>query len=153
MPRNLGIKQLIHRRNMINLENMLKTRTVDLYRICGSETFTPPYLPPAYFSRFVTPYLKEITGLIHKYGGLARIHCHGKTGKVLDDIISCGADAFDPCEAPPDGDISLRGLKERAGGKDCLFCYLRLYYCSAVKIIYDEKTRKVSTIFIYKNPR
>ena len=116
----------MHRRNMINLENMLKTRVVDLYRIYGPEVVTPPYLPPSFFSRFVTPYLKEMTELIHKYGGLVRIHCHGKIDKVLDDIISCGSDALDPCEAPPDGDITLKKLKERAAGKLCLFGNLKL---------------------------
>ena len=116
----------IHRRNMKNLENMLKCKTVDLYRICGPEYLTPPYLPPKFFKRFVTPYLKEMTDLIHKYGGLVRIHCHGKINKVIDEILSCGADALDPCEAPPDGDITLRELKERANGKLCLFGNIQL---------------------------
>ena len=116
----------MHRRNMINLENMLKTRMVDLYRICGPEYITPPYLPPAFFNRYVTPYVKEQTELIHSYGGLVRIHCHGNIDKVLDDILSCGADALDPCEAPPDGDITLRRLKERTKGRICLFGNLQL---------------------------
>ena len=84
------------------------------------------YLPPPYFSRFVTPYLKEMTELIHRYGGLARIHSHGRIGKVLDDIISCGADSLDPCEAPPDGDITLRELKAVTSGKMCLFGNIQL---------------------------
>ena len=116
----------LHRRNMTNLENMLKSRVADLYRICGPEYITPPYLPPSYFSRFVTPYLKDIVELIHKYGGLARIHSHGKINKVLDDIISCGADALDPCEAPPDGDITLRELKQRTKNQICLFGNIQL---------------------------
>ena len=127
----------IHRRNMINLENMLQSRVVDLYRICGPEYLTPPYLPPSYFSRFVTPYLKEMVELIHKYRGLVRIHSHGKIGKVLEDILACGADALDPCEAPPDGDISLRQLKERVDGRLCLFGNIQLKlleYASASEI-------------------
>ena len=116
----------MHRRNMINLENMLKTRVVDFYRICGPEVITPPYLPPSYFSRFVTPYLKEITALIKSYGGLVRIHSHGRIGRVLDDILSCGADALDPCEGPPDGDITLGELKQRTNGELCLFGNLQL---------------------------
>jgi uroporphyrinogen-III decarboxylase len=111
----------IHRRGMVNLENLLKTQTVDLYRICGSETLTPPYMPPEYFRRFVTPYVREMTALIHRYGGLARIHCHGRINDALDEILSCGADALDPCEAPPDGNITLRELKRRTAGRLCLF--------------------------------
>ncbi|MDR0473638.1 MAG: uroporphyrinogen decarboxylase family protein [Treponema sp.] len=116
----------VHRRNMINLENMLKTRVVDLYRICGCETLTQPYLPPSFFSRFIKPYLREMTELIHSYGALVRVHCHGRIDKALDDIIFSGADALDPCEAPPDGDLTLRDLKKRSCGKICLFGNLQL---------------------------
>lgn len=116
----------LHRRNMINLENMLKAQDVDLYRICGPEYLTPPYLPPSFFERFVAPYVKDMTDLIHRYGGLVRIHSHGKVKHVLDMILSCGADAIDPCEAPPDGDIELGELKRRVAGKLCVFGNLQL---------------------------
>jgi len=52
---------------------------------------------------------------------LSRIHCHGKINQVLDDILLCRVDALDPCEAPPDGDITLRELKEKTSGQLCLF--------------------------------
>jgi len=116
----------MHRRNMINLENMLKTRVVDLYRICGPEVITPPYLPLPFFKRFVTPYVKEMTELIKSYGALVRIHSHGKIATVLDEILSFGADALDPCEAPPDGDITLCELKRRVNGQVCIFGNLQL---------------------------
>jgi len=116
----------IHRRNMINLEKMLKCQTVDLYRICGPEYLTPPYLPPYYFERFVTPYLTEMIDMIHKYGGLVRIHSHGKINKVIDEILKCGADALDPCEGPPDGDITLSELKARTKDRLCLFGNIQL---------------------------
>jgi len=115
-----------HRRGMANLENQLKTQTVDLYRIYGPEYFTPPFLPPSCFRQFVTPYVTEMTAMIHRYGGLVRVHSHGRVAQVLDDILSTGADALDPCEAPPDGDITLRALKERAAGRLCLFGNIQL---------------------------
>jgi uroporphyrinogen-III decarboxylase len=115
-----------HSRVMQNLENMLKTRTVDLYRIYGPEYLTPPYLPPAFFSRFVTPYVKDMTRLIQRYGGKVRIHSHGKIRNVLADILSCGADALDPCEAPPNGDITLREIKKQSAGQLCLFGNIQL---------------------------
>ena len=116
----------LHRRNMRNLENMLQTQTADLYRICGPEYITPPYLPPAHFERFVYPYLCDMVKLIHRYDAKARIHCHGRVGKVLDYILDTGADALDPCEAPPDGDITLADIKKRAAGRLCLFGNLQL---------------------------
>jgi len=123
----------MHRRNMINLENMLKTQVVDLYRICGMETITPPYLPPSFFSRFVAPYLKEMTDLIHSYGGLVRLHSHGKIDKVLENMLATGADATDPCEAPPDGDITLKELKQRTKGRMSLFGNLQLKLLEAAE--------------------
>ncbi|MCL2775583.1 MAG: hypothetical protein FWD71_19895 [Oscillospiraceae bacterium] len=116
----------LHRRNMINMKNMLETQTVDLYRICGAEYVTPPYLPPSCFEKFEYPYLCDIVGLLHKYGAKARIHCHGKIRHVLDMIIATGADAIDPCEAPPDGDITLSEIKEKTAGKLCIFGNLQL---------------------------
>jgi len=116
----------LHRRNMLNLKNMLETKTVDLYRICGAEYITPPYLPPDCFEKFEYPYLCDTVKLIHKYGAKARIHCHGKIRRVLDMIIDTGADALDPCEAPPDGDITLAELKEKTAGKLCIFGNLQL---------------------------
>jgi len=116
----------LHRRNMINLENMLKDKVVDLYRIVGPEYATPPYLSPDYFKEFVAPYIKEMTTLIHRYGGLVRIHSHGKVGEVLDMIADSGADAIDPCEAPPDGDIELAEIKRRIGDRMTIFGNIQL---------------------------
>ena len=116
----------IHERNMENLRRALDANVADLYRICGPEYMTPPYLPPVFFERFVVPYVKEMVDLIHGRGSLVRLHCHGKIGQVLDCMIETGADAIDPCEAPPDGDIELADLKRRAGDRLCLCGNLEL---------------------------
>jgi uroporphyrinogen-III decarboxylase len=111
----------MHERNMANLRNMLRDQVVDLYRIYGPEYATPPFLPPDDFRDFVAPYLTEMIDLIHSRGAKARIHCHGRVAQVLDLILGTGADALDPCEAPPSGDTTLSELKRRAGEKLCLF--------------------------------
>ncbi len=116
----------IHERNMENLKNMLDGGVADLYRIVGPEYITPPYLPPSYFKRFVVPYLQDMTRMIQRYGGKVRIHSHGKIAKVLDMIAEVGADALDPCEGPPDGDIPLTEIKRRVGDRMCLFGNLQL---------------------------
>ena len=86
---------------------------LDLYRIVGPENFTPLYLPPAMFRRFVVPHVTEMTRLIHARGGKVRLHCHGKMARVLDMILETGCDGIDPCEPPPDGDIALDEVKRR----------------------------------------
>ena len=112
--------EVLHARNMENLSRMLCAGVVDGYRICGPEYATPPFLPPELFRKFVVPFVTEMIDLIHQHGAHARVHCHGRIAEVLDMIIETGADSLDPCEPPPDGDISLADLKRRAGRSLCL---------------------------------
>ncbi len=118
--------EIMHERCMENLRRSLAATVSDLYRICGPEYATPPYLPPEFFGRFVTPYVKDMVDLIHEKGALARFHSHGKVNRVLDMIAATGADALDPCEPPPDGDIELAEMKKRIGARMCLCGNLEL---------------------------
>lgn len=119
------VKEL-HRRNMINIKEKLETTNADIYRICGPEYICPPYLPPKFFERFELPYLTEIVSLVHSYGRMVRIHCHGRIGQVIDMIVETGCDATDPCEEYPDGDTTLEELKKRVGDKICLHGSMQL---------------------------
>ena len=121
-----GVVKELHARNMENLKRMLETTPGDIYRICGPEYMTPPYLPPKYFERFMLPYLSDMVELIHSYGRMVRIHCHGKIGKVIDMIVATGCDATDPCEETPDGDTTLEELKARVGDKITLHGSMQL---------------------------
>jgi hypothetical protein len=118
--------QQLHERCMENLRRMLSVDVAELYRICGPEYATPPFLPPALFERFVTPYVTDMVDLIHSRGGRARLHCHGKIARVLGMIAATGADAIDPCEPPPDGDLTLAEVKRRLRGRMCVFGNLEL---------------------------
>ena len=118
--------EILSERVLENLSRMLDAAQVDLYRICGPEYATPPFLPPHLFDRFVEPHVSEMVRLIHGRGAKARLHCHGRVSKVLDAIARTGADGLDPCEPPPDGDISLVDVKGRVGHCMCLFGNLEL---------------------------
>lgn len=120
------IIEILHERVMENLRQMLNRQVVDLYRIYGPEYATPPYLPPQLFERFVVKYVTEMIDLIHSKGGKARLHCHGKINKILEMIAVTGADAIDPCEAPPDGDVELCEIKKRIGNNLCIFGNIQL---------------------------
>ena len=104
---------VIAERVLENLRRQLDCCVLDLYRIVGPEYFTPPYLPPEVFRRFVVPHVTAMTRLIHSRGGKVRLHCHGKMGQVLDLILETGCDGVDPCEPPPDGDMELDEVKRR----------------------------------------
>jgi len=104
---------LLAERVMENLRRQLDCCVLDCYRIVGPEYFTPPYLPPSMFKRFVVPHVTEMTRLIQSRGGKVRLHCHGKIGRVLDMILDTGCDGIDPCEPPPDGDVELDEVKRK----------------------------------------
>jgi len=92
-----------------------------LWRIYGPEFASPPYLPPSLFREYVCRYVKPMIEIIHQSGGYARVHCHGNNRDVLEDIVSMGADAIDPLEPPPQGDVSLQFVREKYGHQLVLF--------------------------------
>ena len=92
-----------------------------LWRIYGPEFTCEPYLPPKLFEEYVVKYTGPMVKMIKKHGGFARIHCHGKIKNVLDHIVGMGADAIDPVEPSPQGDVSLTYVREKYGEKLVLF--------------------------------
>lgn len=92
-----------------------------LWRICGPEYASPPYLPPALFREYVTEYIKPMVDIIHKYGGYARIHSHGNLKNILDYIAETGAMGLDPIEPPHQGDVELAYVREKYGEQFVLF--------------------------------
>jgi hypothetical protein len=92
-----------------------------LWRIYGPEYVTEPFLPARLFDEYVVKYTGPMVAMIKAHGGFARIHAHGRIGKVLDKIVGMGADAIDPIEPPPHGDVDLRVVRERYGKQMVLF--------------------------------
>jgi len=92
-----------------------------LWRIYGPEYATEPYLPPYLFREYVVRYTGPMVESIQKYGGFARIHCHGRIRAVLDYIVEMGAAAIDPIEPPPHGDVELEHVRHKYGDKLVLF--------------------------------
>ncbi len=92
-----------------------------LWRICGAEYATEPYLPPNLFKEYVVKYTKPIVDMINAEDGYSRIHCHGKISKVLPYFIEMGATAIDPIEPPPQGDVNLGDVRREYGKYLVLF--------------------------------
>lgn len=117
----------IHERQMETLRRILLCDVSDIqFRICGPEYATPPYMSPDDFSVYVTPYLRDIIDAIRRANGYARVHCHGKIRRIVDEVVDAGAQALDPCEPPPDGDMTLAELSSRYGGRVCLMGNIEL---------------------------
>ena len=91
------------------------------WRICGPEYALPPYLPPALFREYVARYDRRLVELIHRHGGWARMHAHGRVSTALAAMVELGCDATDPLEPPPQGDVRLLDVRREYGGEMALF--------------------------------
>lgn len=92
-----------------------------LWRIYGPEYASPPYLHPHHFHEYVNLYDTPMVQMIQKYGGYARLHCHGRLRLILDEIAATGCDGLDPIEPPPQGDVHLAEVRARLGQQMVLF--------------------------------
>jgi uroporphyrinogen-III decarboxylase len=108
------------------IEAVAKALPGRLWRVFGPEYASPPYLPPRLFHEYVVGYDKPIVDSIQKYGGFARLHSHGKLHDILDHIAATGASGLDPIEPPPQGDVTLKYVKERVGEQMVLFGNLEI---------------------------
>ena len=96
-------------------------------RLFGAEYAAPPMLPPEFFEERVAPFDRRLVELIHKHGAYARYHCHGPIRGILDHVLDMGVDLLDPCEPPPNGDITLDELAGIAGDDLILMGNLQLH--------------------------
>ena len=114
-----------------------------LWRIYGPEYASEPYLPPRLFNEYVVRYTGPMVRAIQAHGGFARIHCHGRLKNILDLIAGMGADALDPIEPPPQGDIELREVRQRHGQQLVLFGNLEI---SDIELLppeqFEEKVKR-----------
>jgi hypothetical protein len=128
-----------------------------LWRIYGPEFAAAPYLPPRLFREYVCRYVTPMIEIIHRTGGYARVHCHGRVKGILDDIAAMGADAIDPLEPPPQGDVELAYVRQRYGQQLVLFGNLEIadietlpteQFAEKVKRALDEGTAGAGRGFV-----
>jgi hypothetical protein len=86
-----------------------------VFRLCGPEYVSEPYLSPAGFREFVTEYDLPIARKIHDAGCYLRLHSHGRLANILDHIMELEPDILEPVEGPPSGDITIAELARRVG--------------------------------------
>ncbi len=114
-----------------------------LWRIYGPEYASPPYLTPSLFREYVVKFDNLIIKSIHGNSGYARIHCHGNIREIIDDIVSMGADAIDPIEPPPQGNVELSYIRQKYGKQLVLFGNLEI--SDIENLPTDEFEQKVVT--------
>ncbi len=97
-----------------------------LWRIYGPEYAGEPYLPPPRFHDLVVPYDQPLVAAIHRHGGYARLHAHGRLRNILESIAATGCVGLDPLEPPPQGDVTLAWVREHYGDQLTLFGNLEM---------------------------
>ncbi len=130
------------------LKELLENGAITVYRICGPEYATPPYLNPNEFDKLVTPYDKQLFQLLHKYRAKGRLHSHGKIKNVLRSFLEIEIDATDPVEPPPDGDITLKEARKILGEKIVLIGNIeeRLLEIGSKKDIEDAVKKAIDEV-------
>lgn len=103
------------------LEEISRTLLGHIWRICGPEYASPPYLPPELFKKYVTEYDRRLVEIIHKNNGWARLHSHGNLKNILNFIADTGCMGLDPIEPPPQGDVELSYVRKHYGKDMVLF--------------------------------
>jgi hypothetical protein len=111
-----------------------------LWRIYGPEYITEPFLPSSFFKDYVVKYTGPMVQQIKKYNGIVRIHAHGRIKNVLDYIVGMGADATDPVEPPPHGDVELKYLRKNYGKQLVLFGNIEI---ADIESMQSDKFRSV----------
>ncbi len=112
--------EVMYKRIHNEIYQFLEAGVGEVFYFNGPEFILPPNQPPEVFDEFISFYDSKLISLIHKYGKLAIIHCHGKVANFLEKFVDIGADAVHPLEAPPMGNINIREIKKRPGNRICL---------------------------------
>jgi uroporphyrinogen-III decarboxylase len=107
----------LHRVHLPQTEKTARAFPGRMWRICGSEYASEPYLPPELYAEYVTRYTGEMCAAISRYGGYPRIHSHGRLRGILGHIAAMGPAGLDPIEPPPQGDMELREVRAAIGDR------------------------------------
>lgn len=99
------------------LEWLLEHGVGPVFRFTGLEQATPPMMSLQYFDELSARYDWPLFELVHAYGGIVHVHCHGRVRGIFPRLLEMGVDVLDPMEPPPDGDLTLAEARRLAGGR------------------------------------
>jgi hypothetical protein len=118
LPLMEELTEICRVRTLDCVERSLAAHDADRVWLGGSEWVTPPMASPRVYDALVQDQERSIIDLVHaRSNAIVHIHCHGRIRHALPRTIERGADYTEPCEPPPDGDITMREAKEIAAGR------------------------------------
>lgn len=92
---------------------------LDGFALCSDYCLNDgPFLSPAQFGEFVTPYLKKLVSAYREMGFYTIKHTDGNIMPILDQLVEAGPHALHSLD--PQGGVDIAELKRRVGGKVCL---------------------------------
>lgn len=87
--------------------------------MCADYCFNDgPFLSPAMFGEYVTPFLAQLVDGIHAAGGYACKHTDGNIMPILDQIVGTGIDALHSLD--PMAGVDIAEVKRLYGDRICL---------------------------------
>jgi uroporphyrinogen decarboxylase len=96
-----------------------KNTVLDGFALCSDYCFNSgPFLSPAMFDEFVTPYLTSLIAGYREMGFYTIKHTDGNIMPILDSLVSAGPHALHSLD--PQGGIDVAEIKRLVGGKLCL---------------------------------
>jgi uroporphyrinogen decarboxylase len=94
-------------------------QTVDGFCLCADYCFNDnPFLSPAMFSEFITPYLVQLIHGYREMGFYVIKHTDGNIMPIVDDLLSANPHALHSLD--PQGGVDLKAMKTLVAGKTCL---------------------------------
>jgi uroporphyrinogen decarboxylase len=105
-----------------NLERAVRLRRpggLDGFALCADYCFnTGPFMSPASFSEFVTPYLAEVTRGYRDLGYYVIKHTDGNIMPIIDQLVQTRPHALHSLD--PQGGVDIAEVKRRYGNQLCL---------------------------------
>ena len=92
---------------------------LDGFALCADYCFnTGPFLPPAWFDDFVTPYLHRLVRGYRDQGWYVIKHTDGNIMPILDRLVDAGPHALHSLD--PQGGVDIAAVKRLVGDRVCL---------------------------------
>jgi hypothetical protein len=117
LPLLRDLSAICMERTLAVMDAVLAAGNVDYVWMGGCEWLTPPMASPRLYEALVQPFERPIIARTHEAGAVAHVHCHGHIRDTLEMVIERGADFLEPCEPPPDGDITFAEAKALTAGR------------------------------------
>jgi len=106
-------------RRAIERNKRLIDAGMDSFVLCSDYCFNAgPFMSPAMFSEFVTPYLHQIISETKRAGAYCIKHTDGNIMPILDQLVACEPDGLHSLD--PMAGVDIKEVKQLVGDRLCL---------------------------------